>query len=203
MPHPKLSPSRTAHRPIQIKIIHRIRGIDIVVVDTAFDWVNLDESAEDGSVDSCSHVGEVGSEGEFGEFLVLAKIVGNKRAEYERTKSLISANPSLQKHYDLDEIQSELHEFENKLNLLTNRRHAVKESIFTYEKYLELFSDISVKLRETHDISMIDQILQKFFSNFTVKSVGRGKQQRCEITHKLNEPWNGFVINDDFDRGRG
>lgn len=48
----------------------------------------------------------------------------------------------------------------------------------------------------------LDGVLRKFFSNFTVKSTGRGKEQRCEITHKLNEPWDGFVKSGNFDCGR-
>ena len=52
-------------------------------------------------------------------------------------------------------------------------------------------------------MAVIDQILRKFFSNFSVKQSGKGKEQRCNITHKLNEPWSGFVKYKNVACGRG
>lgn len=52
-------------------------------------------------------------------------------------------------------------------------------------------------------MAVIDQVLRKFFSNFTVKQAGIGKQQRREITHKLKKPFAGFLETNDFDCGRG
>lgn len=44
--------------------------------------------------------------------------------------------------------------------------------------------------------------INRWFSNFVVKAEGKGKQQSYEITHKLNEPWDGFIKSNDFDHGR-
>lgn len=38
-------------------------------------------------------------------------------------------------------------------------------------------------------MGVLDQVLRKFFSNFTVTQEGIGKQQRREIVHTLKEPW--------------
>lgn len=81
-------------------------------------------------------------------------------------------------------------------------KHNLKGSIATYSKYLELFESIDVKLRQMTDMAVLDQILRKFFSNFTIHATGKGKQQKCDITHKFNEPWDGFVKLKDFDCGR-
>lgn len=117
-------------------------------------------------------------------------------------KKLISDDKELAKHYDLDQIASERNELQDELDKSIQAREALKIAPVTYAEYLELFRNISVKLENTHDISLLDNVLRKFFSNFTIKSTGAGKKQRCEITHKLNEPWEGFVKTGNFVRGR-
>ena len=52
-------------------------------------------------------------------------------------------------------------------------------------------------------MGLLDEALKIFFSNFTIRSFGKGKEQRYEVTHELKEPWNGFVESGNFDRGRG
>jgi hypothetical protein len=61
---------------------------------------------------------------------------------------------------------------------------------------LELFKYI------IEEPEQLDEILRKFFSNFTVKTNGVGKKQRSDVTYKLNEPWEGFVKSDSFVHGR-
>ena len=73
----------------------------------------------------------------------------------------------------------------------------------TYSQYLELFDSIGVRLRNTHDMQVVDETVRKFFLNFTIKDLGKGKQQRYEITHELKKPWADFVKTDNFVRGRG
>lgn len=136
------------------------------------------------------------------DIMSITKLVGNKKTEYEQAKDLVRQNPDLKEHYDLKETQKELKDLEKRLGELIAERDSLKHSVLTYKQYLELFQNLSVTLRKTHDMAVIDQVLRKFFSNFTVKTTGKGKQQRCEITHKLNEPWDGFVKSGDFDCGR-
>ena len=112
-------------------------------------------------------------------------------------------NPKLSRHYNLDESESEVVGLEARLDKLKKQRNDSKNAIFTYEKYLKLFENISVILDEMHDMKVMDKVLREFFSNFTIKSEGKGKQQRCDIEYKLKEPWQGFLDDGKFVRGRG
>lgn len=119
------------------------------------------------------------------DIMSLTKLVGDKKAEYKRAKDFVLQNPTLKKHYNLGEIKSELDDLEDKLKKKLDERTAIKGSVITYKKYLELFENVSVKLRETHDMAVINEVLRKFFLNFTIKDVGRAKQRRYIITHTL------------------
>lgn len=123
----------------------------------------------------------------------LTKAVGLKEVEYNNAKEFVLKNPTLNKHYNLDEIQSELTTIKDDLQKLTKQKAAIRESVITYREYLELFQNISVKLRNTDDMGVLDQVLRRFFSNFTVTQTGKGKQQRREIVHTLKEPWVGLL----------
>ena len=133
----------------------------------------------------------------------LTKSIGMKSEEYERTRELLVANPSMERHYNLDELKSDLDSLDTKHSKLIKQRDNIKSVLPTYKKYLELFSDLSVKLEKTDDMALLDNILRKFFSNLTIRQYGIGKKQRWEIDYKLNEPYEGFVNSKDFDCGRG
>ena len=137
------------------------------------------------------------------DIMRLTKLTGDKRAEYDRTKQLLLENPALKEHYDLDSVKGELDTIIAQHKSLMGQKAALKEAILTYKEYLELFKGLSVKLQDTHDIELIDQVLRNFFSNFTVKQTGIGKQQRREITSKLKEPWLGFFVDNKDNCGRG
>lgn len=132
----------------------------------------------------------------------VTKLVGSKRTEYERAKEFILNNPELKDHYNLQEIKAELEELESRHTALVSKKSTLKQSILTYEQYLELFSSLSVKLQESHDMAVIDQVLRKFFSNFTVTGPLENKKQGYVVTHKLKEPWAGFLQSNDVERGR-
>ena len=72
----------------------------------------------------------------------------------------------------------------------------------TYSQYLELFEGIGVNLGKTHDISVMDETVRKFFLNFTIEATGKGQNQGYQITHLLKKPWSDFVSSQDFVRGR-
>ncbi len=131
----------------------------------------------------------------------LSKLVGNKSSEYERARQIILDNPDLKEHYNLKEISQELKKLKARLKELTEKRTLLKQSVITYERYLELFQNISVKLAKTHDMSVLDQLLKKFFLNFTIKDSGKAKKQRYKITHELKEPYAGFLKSHDFVSG--
>lgn len=133
----------------------------------------------------------------------LTKQLGNKEGEYDRAKSTVRDNPNYARHFNLDEIESELKAIKKDLGDMVATRKALKQSVLAYKQYLELFENIGVNLRETHDMTLMDDTIKKFFLNFTIKAAPKGKKQRWIITHKLNEPWAGFIKTGDFDRGRG
>lgn len=128
--------------------------------------------------------------------------IGRKKEELRSTKELIRYNPELKEDYDLKEIKKDLAYMETELVKLEAALKSSKDAILSYDEYLELFKFISVELPKTQNIELLDNVLGIFFSNYTIKRTGTGKQQRYEITHKLNEPWDGFIKSGDFDHGR-
>lgn len=58
-------------------------------------------------------------------------------------------------------------------------------------------------LTQMKDMKAIDADMRKFFSNFTIKQFGKGKQRLWEIDYKLKEPYQGFLENGKFVHGRG
>ncbi len=132
-----------------------------------------------------------------------AKQIGNKEAEYERTKAIVRDKPTLGRHYNLDEIGAELKSIRKDHTKLVKDRKQLKQAILTYSEYLELFENIGVELSKTHDMAVLDETIKKFFLNFTIKQWGTGKKQRSEVVAKLNEPWSGFVESNNFVDGRG
>ena len=138
----------------------------------------------------------------------LAKLCGEKSLEYERAKKYKATDPEgVGKHYDLDEIKGELDGIQNDLDIAKNTRDTIKGSVLTYEKYLELFENIGsiLEVGVANSISMeaLDGILRKFFSNFELEATGDTKLQWSVSSHKLNEPWEGFVKSNNVRLGRG
>ncbi len=129
--------------------------------------------------------------------------IGKAREDYNSTKELLKQNPELEKHYNLDTLKGVLDDLEVKMSDLVQRKSDTKGSIAPYEKYLELLQSIPVILSEMKDMNAMDAVMRKFFSNFTVKQFGKGKEQRWEIDYKLKEPWQGFLESNNFVFGRG
>lgn len=81
-------------------------------------------------------------------------------------------------------------------------KKALSETILPFKEYLKLFENIGVVLEENSNMSQLNAMIKFFFSNFTIKQYGTGKKQRWDIDYKLKEPWQGFLENDEFVRGR-
>ena len=136
------------------------------------------------------------------DIATLTKQLGNKQAEYQRTKDAITANPQIAKHYNLDEIEAEEKAIDKDLNKLVNNRKRLKQSVLAYSEYLELFNSIGVNLGKTHDMQLIDDTVRKFFLNFTIKPYKKDGKQGYKVTHELKEPWADFVKTENFVRGQ-
>ena len=137
------------------------------------------------------------------DIAALTKQLGLKNEEYERTKTAITDSPQIAKHYNLDEIEAEAKGIDTDLHKLISTRKRLKQSILMYSEYLELFNSIGVNLRQTHDMSLIDDTVRKFFLNLTIKPIKKDGKQGYKITHELKKPWADFVKTDNFVRGRG
>ncbi len=178
-----------------------------VVIDYAADFLNehlfTTENNYDSYVAEAEEYATVQAHALDSDIAALTRQVGNKQAEYDRTKDAIRDNPQLARHYNLDEIETEQKAIQTDLDKLVSNRKRLKQSIMTYSQYLELFESIGVNLRETHDMQLIDDMVRKFFLNFIIKDCGAGKKQRYEITHELKKPWADFVKTNNFVRGRG
>ena len=122
---------------------------------------------------------------------------------YEEEKSLIRDNPKLSRHYSLDDRKEAVVKLEEQINKQKNQKIQLKEVILPFEEYLKLFSSIGVIFEKTNNMKHMDLIIKFFFSNFSVKAFKEDKKQRYEIDYKLKEPWQGFLENDKFVRGRG
>lgn len=138
------------------------------------------------------------------------KTLEQKRKDYDNAKRITAdgSNP-LAKHYakDLDSMLKEIEDTEDKLEKTQVEKANLKDSILTYEKYLELFDNVAILLRPNKSVDVLDQILSKFFSNFTLEghlvppknAVTRWKV----VSYKLKEPYAGFFKTGNFELGRG
>ncbi len=138
----------------------------------------------------------------------LAKQSGDKNLEYKRAKEQVLKDPDgLGKHYNLDEIKAELGSLESDLQLAKTKREELKSSVLTYEKYLELFSNIGevleVSVTKSVNMAALDAILRKFFSNWTVELSDQPSKQWSIANFNWQEPWNGFVKSGNVVLGRG
>jgi DNA invertase Pin-like site-specific DNA recombinase len=133
----------------------------------------------------------------------LSKTIALKEDEYEETKKLIRVNPVLQEHYDLKAIKKEIKTYKDEQSKLVIDRKEAKSALPTYEKYLELINGVSEILMDEEEGEVKDSVVRVFFSNFTVTADNFTMKRGYDITHKLNEPWEGFVKSEKFDRGRG
>lgn len=124
----------------------------------------------------------------------LNRTIALKEQGYERTKDLIRNNPVLQEHYDLKAQRKEVDDLKSEQNRLLQERNAAKDALPTYKKYLELFDNVSDILINEEEAELKDSVVRVFFSNFVVRAEGKGKQQRRDITHKLNEPPHKLIM---------
>lgn len=62
--------------------------------------------------------------------------------------------------------------------------------------------NVSDVLLNEEEAELKDSVVRVFFSNFTVTADSFEIKRGYDITHKLNEPFAGFVKSDNFVRGR-
>lgn len=127
--------------------------------------------------------------------------ISNKEKSYEDTKELIAKNPELKEHYDLNKYAKEIKKLKKEYQEAIDARDRIKSAIPSFEEYLKLLKSTPVILGKIRDMKTMDTLLRIFFSNFTIHPVKDGTFKGSEVTYKLNEPWQGFIDNDDFVNG--
>ena len=117
-----------------------------------------------------------------------AKIRADNQA-IEETKKLIrtESDTTILNFFknDLKVKIKELETAEKELKKVRTEKEKSKDAILTYSKFLELFGNLPLRMRETKNIGDLDFIIRKLFSNFTVK-------HKKVASFTLNQPFKDF-----------
>jgi site-specific DNA recombinase len=141
---------------------------------------------------------------EFDSIMARSKItIANKEKSYEQTKELIIKNPELKEHYDLNKYRIEIDKIKKDYARASKQRDNIRNAIPTFGEYLKLLETAPVILSKIRDMKVMDTLLRIFFSNFTITPGAEGFRKGSKVTIKLNEPWEGFVVANDFVHGAG
>lgn len=131
----------------------------------------------------------------------LRVLIANKEKVYDDMKELILKNPDMKDHYDLDKHVKAINKLKSEYKRAVRQKDNIKAAIPTFEEYLKLLHSAPVVLGKIRDMKTMDTLLRIFFSKFTVHPVTEKSFKGSTVSYKLNEPWNGFVENNDFVRG--
>jgi DNA invertase Pin-like site-specific DNA recombinase len=138
---------------------------------------------------------------EFDSIIAKSKVlIANKERVYDQTKELILKNPELKEHYSLDKHAKEIDKLKAASKLAMKQRDNIKNAIPTFEEYLKLLQSAPAALGKIRDMNTMDVLLRIFFS---IHPTTKGTFKGSTVAYKLNEPWKGFVDNDDFVLGAG
>ncbi len=129
------------------------------------------------------------------------------KQNYENARSMVAqpGSEELAKHYSphyLDRLLQNVERAEQGLTDINWQISTLSSGLMTYKEFLELYKNTGELLRLTFGISLADEIIRIFFSNFTVTGVPYGKtmkQKQWSITdHCLREPFDEFVKNGEY-----
>lgn len=129
-----------------------------------------------------------------------------KRQQYENIRKIIAeGDKSLSGHYtseDLDELKSAVKALSNEHDEIKNQYTELKEGIAGRQDLLKLYENAGELLRLTYGMSLADEIIRIFFSNFVVEARPngpKGKQKQWSVrSHCLAEPFDKMFENGQF-----
>ncbi|MFZ1360590.1 MAG: recombinase family protein [Candidatus Saccharimonadales bacterium] len=133
--------------------------------------------------------------------------LARSKQNYENARSMAAqpGSTELTKHYSpdyLDRLLKDSEQAQENLDDINDQMIKLSGAIMTYKEFLELYKNASELLRLTYGMSLADEIIRIFFSNFTVTGVpyGKtGKQRQWSVTnHCLASPFDEFVENNQF-----
>jgi hypothetical protein len=71
-----------------------------------------------------------------------------------------------------------------------------KKAILNYSQFLELFSELPVRIRKTKVLRELDFMIRKIFLNFTIKD-------KIVASYQLNQPFDRFIKETTIPSSRG
>ena len=71
-----------------------------------------------------------------------------------------------------------------------------KKAILSYSQFLELFSELPVRIRKTKILRELDFMIRKIFLNFTIKD-------KIVASYQLNQPFDRFIKEAKIPASRG
>lgn len=140
----------------------------------------------------------------------LKSALSDEEKSYENAKRIGGDPGHPQAKYFLDDIEkhdSRIKELKKAITLAGTEKKALSGALLTYEKYLELFDNISVVLKKKGQIELLDSVFSKVFSKLQLEGeyvAPKNKVTRWKIKeYALREPYLSFIKNDNFVDGRG
>ena len=129
-----------------------------------------------------------------------------KKQQYENIRNIISeGNEALASHYtaeDLDTLKQSVDSLSRQHEEIKQQYAELKGGLAEREDLLKLYENAGELLRLTYGMSLADEIIRIFFSNFVVEARPngpKGKQKQWSIkSHCLAEPFDKFVENGEF-----
>jgi len=92
---------------------------------------------------------------------------------------------------DLKNDQSYLRKLNEYINEAEQNIEKNKDSILTYEKFIELFKELANFIRKARKLDDLDYIIKKVFLNFTVKD-------KKVANFNLNEPFDRLIKSEEI-----
>lgn len=130
----------------------------------------------------------------------LQRVLVQQKKTFKNTKERIKSGDAVLAEFlagDLPQAQADIEQTEGQIAWHEERMKERSGVTLTYEQYLELYGNVSVRLRKIKDYDLKQEIIKKFFLNFTLQGTLSDKKRgitRWELVdYKLNEPFAGFV----------
>lgn len=136
----------------------------------------------------------------------LEVLLTQKRQQYENIRNIIAeGDKSLASHYtaeDLNELKKSIQTLTSQYNEVKQQYSRLKDGVANRQDLLKLYENAAELLRLTYGMSLADEIIRIFFSNFVVEarpSGPKGKQKQWSVkSHCLAEPFDKMFENGNF-----
>ena len=97
---------------------------------------------------------------------------------------------------DLKDLDKRLKETDDQLEAIKKEMELNKKAILSYSQFLELFSELPVRIRKTKVLRELDFMIRKIFLNFTIKD-------KIVASYQLNQPFDRLIKETKIPASRG